>query len=741
MQGTQRKTWLLRLLFALGVALLASCGGNGESEEAPAALAPTAATSQAAAGPEDLLPCYYESVGPRLDSPAVSSPETIRIRMLERPYRIEPNDIILRENRAYTLVIEAGREWHQFVIWDLLQDHVHIPPGGRAEVSLTPEAVGVFLIQDLRHLEESQARSTVTVIPAGVTAAAWHPMCTKFTVEAPEPGGVVGTPFVIQGSVWPVSLPTLGFDLYVTRVEAWRDGQRVGIVSREDFLNRGEYSDFFLTVPAVAPGTHSLTLRAILQNGVTSATADLPLTVVPATAGDSLLAGFRGNIDEPAQEGPFRLPLAVRGWAVVPGSVGTGIETVEVWAGSRESGTFLGEAVYGTYRPDIAQDLDDPRYASSGFYAELLTPPAGQVDVHVYVREQGSGDYVSPRFRQPELVKSIYMAEGLVTEAAWPVALAAAPDGRLFFAELLNGRIRVVQDGVLLPEPFATLTDVSRHRESGFLGLALHPEFPNEPFVYAMYVVDNPATGYPLMQRIVRFRDNDNSGEDYTVILDDIPATTVQFHNGGRILFGPDGKLYVSLGDTDVPDLAKDPNSLEGSILRYNPDGSIPADNPFPGSPVYAYDLRNVFGMAFQPGTGFLYATENGPGGFDEVNKIEAGQNFGWPDHLGATNSEGVIDPLAIYGTWPEEPIGPTGAVFHPDRPDLLLFCAYHDFYLRAVHLSGPDYSESESTTVLSTNCALDVTYSADGWLYYSTISAIYQARLVDLLSLPPVDE
>ena len=321
-------------------------------------------------------------------------------------------------------------------------------------------------------------------------------------------------------------------------------------------------------------------------------------------------------------------------------------------------------------------------------------------------------------------------------DAAWPVALAPAPDGRLFFAELLTGNIRIVQDGKVRSEPFATIENVSTFGESGFLGLALHPNFPREPYVYAMYVVDNPDTGFPLMQRVVRYRDDEGTGRDPTVILDNLPAATVYFHNGGRIAFGPDGKLYLSIGDTDVPELAQDPKKLEGSILRYNPDGSIPNDNPFPGSPVFAIGLRNVFGLAFQPGTGSLYATENGPGGFDEVNKIEAGRNYGWPTHMGESETEGFVDPVAVYGLWPESPIGPTGSTFTTEQPDLLLFCAYHGFLLRALQLSGPDFTTVESEKILSNNCALDVTYSSDGWIYYSTPSAIYRARLDDLLLL-----
>ena len=219
-------------------------------------------------------------------------------------------------------------------------------------------------------------------------------------------------------------------------------------------------------------------------------------------------------------------------------------------------------------------------------------------------------------------------------------------------------------------------------------------------------------------------------------ILDNLPAATDGFHFGGRIGFGPDGKLYLTIGDTNKLERAQDPTTLEGSILRLNPDGSIPEDNPFPGSPVYAYGLRNVFGFAFQPNTGSLYATDNGPGGFDEVNKIEAGRNYGWPIHMGEVNAGGFSDPIAVYGLPGDRTIGPTGVAFAADRPDLLLFCAYNDFFLRALHMSGPDYKTVASESILSNNCALDVTYSSDGWLYYSSLSAIYRARLEDLLRL-----
>ena len=652
--------------------------------------------------------------------------------MLERPYRIIPNDIVLKRGRSYRLIIEANEEWHHFASDILVQD-IHLPPHGQAEVLVQPRQLGVYPISDRRHIPESYLRSTITVVPASIEVSTWNPLCAELSVESPPTGAALSSPFVIQGSV----IHPGDSDLRVTRIEAWSNEMLVGSTASEQFIPRGHSSEFFLTILNLSPGDHSLLFKALLQNGALAATGTMQVTIPAESPPAALLPGYRGNIDLPAEGGFLSLPVTIQGWVVIPGSKsGTGVGSVEIWNGPRETGTFLTEAVYGTYRPDVAETLGDPNYSSSGFYAEVFDLPAGPVELHLYVRDREAGEYMSPRFRQSPLTRSISLAEGKLTDAVWPVALAAAPDGRLFFAELLTGKIRILQDGRVLPEPFAAIEGVSTHGESGLLGLALHPDFPQEPFVYAMYVVDNPETGMPSGQRVVRFQEANNVGRDYTVIIDNLPATQTTIHNGGRIAFGPDSKLYVSVGDTAVDALAQDATRAEGSILRYNPDGSIPSDNPIPGSPVYAIGLRNVFGFAFQPNTGFLYATDNGPGGFDEVNKIEPGHNYGWPLHMGATGSEGVTDPIAVYGTWPERPIGPTGVAFASEQPNLLLFCAYHDFFLRALPLSGSQSTNVESTMVLSHNCALDVTYSSDGWLYYSTISAIYRARIDDLLRL-----
>ena len=742
-RGRQRS---LALLFTLCVSLvvLVSCGDGDEITATPTAIASPAIESAAARPPtQPALPCFVD-LGAEVDlAPSASpTPQVVQIQLLEKPYRVIPNDVVLVVNREYRLLIQAGNEWHAFRVPELEVDF-DIPPGGQAEVLVRPLKVGVLEIVNQRRMPESDTIPTITVVSAGTQTSTWHSLCGFMRVVSPPLGAAVSAPFVIEGSVWRAPRS----DLQITRVEAWVDGEMVGAaegknlaaryLTNMDFRARTTHKDFYLTLPSLSPGTHTVVLQSVLQNGIIAASASMPVTVLPQASHSSLLPGYLGNVDPPVGGDLLRLPVTISGWVVVPGSdEGTGVGAVEIWNGPRETGQFLTEAVYGTYRPDVAESLEHPPFVSSGFLAELTNLPAGEVDIHVYVRDRDSGELVSPRFRQPPLTRQLKLAEGKVTDAAWPVALAAAPDGRLFFAELLTGNIRILQDGHVLPAPFATLADVVYHRESGLLGLALHPDFPEQPYVYAMYVVRDAETGFPKMQRVVRYRDVNNVGQDYAVILDELPFALDGFHNGGRIAFGPDGKLYLSIGDIWMQELSQDPGKLPGSILRFNPDGSIPADNPIADSPVYAFGFRNVFGLAFQPETGHLFATENGPGGFDEVNKVEAGLNYGWPLHMGTTDAEGFANPVAVYGEWPDPTVGPTGATFTTERPDLLLFCGFADFYLRGLALEGQDYTAAAEKMILSTNCALDVTYSNDGWLYYSTVSAIYRARLEDLLLL-----
>lgn len=256
---------------------------------------------------------------------------------------------------------------------------------------------------------------------------------------------------------------------------------------------------------------------------------------------------------------------------------------------------------------------------------------------------------------QPQGITVTPVASGL--QNVW--SLQFAPDGRLFITERI-GRVRILRpDGVLDPVPWLEVPQVMR-KEDGLLGLALDPAFPTEPWVYVFYTVRK---GDELVNRISRFREVNGRAGDEEVLIDDLASSIT--HNGGRLRFGPDGMLYISVGDIEQGALSQDLSNLYGTILRIAPDGSIPSDNPWPGSPMWAYGLRNVGALAFRPGDGALFAGDHGPSGEwgplrissrDEINVITKGGNYGWPLAVGAPNHPSYIDPILAW--IPSQPPG-----------------------------------------------------------------------------------
>jgi glucose/arabinose dehydrogenase len=246
-------------------------------------------------------------------------------------------------------------------------------------------------------------------------------------------------------------------------------------------------------------------------------------------------------------------------------------------------------------------------------------------------------------------------------DTAWAVDFA--PDGRIFITER-PGRIRVVEGGQLRAEPWMTL-DVAAVGEAGLMGLALDPQFGQNRFVYVAYTY-RTANGR-LQNRLVRLREDQKTGKGSLdkVLIDNVAGSNN--HDGGRVKFGPEGKLYWTMGDAQTTRFAQDLRSLNGKILRLNSDGTIPTDNPFANSYVYSYGHRNPQGLAWQPKTQRLYSTEHGPSGFqgccrDEVNYIEPGKNYGWPEIRGDETREGMVPPIINAGT--SETWAPAGAAF-----------------------------------------------------------------------------
>lgn len=246
-----------------------------------------------------------------------------------------------------------------------------------------------------------------------------------------------------------------------------------------------------------------------------------------------------------------------------------------------------------------------------------------------------------------------------------PVAFTFGPGNELWYVEKDSGRIRVVDLDTDADRLFATVGGVNGEGERGMLGIALHPDYPDAPFVY---VYATRSVDGQLRNQILRYEDRGGSGADPTVIFSSA-ASASPYHNGGRIAFGPDGMLYAIVGDGHDAANAQDRSSNDrGKIIRITPDGDVPATNPF-GDRVWAFGIRNSFGFAFDPETGALWETENGPSCNDEVNRIRRGGNYGWgpsADCAGAspqnTNRDGPrpIRPRSVY----PDPIGITGIAF-----------------------------------------------------------------------------
>ena len=288
------------------------------------------------------------------------------------------------------------------------------------------------------------------------------------------------------------------------------------------------------------------------------------------------------------------------------------------------------------------------------------------------------------------------------------------------------GRIRVVKDGALQSRPLAVLPDIEARGESGLMGLAIAPDYPQSHRLFAAYAYDTPAG--PRV-RVARYRDDGDGLSERTVILEGIPAA--QYHAGCRLRFGPDGKLYITTGDATNRGIAQQMDSLGGKTLRLNPDGTIPSDNPFPGSPVFSLGHRNSQGLDWDPKSGLQFQTEHGPSGFDgpgggdEVNIVEAGKNYGWPLVHHRESRPGLVSPLLEY----TPAVAPSGASFC--RGALMksfdgdfFFATLRGERLIRVRLDAADRRRVAETEELFTGVygrLRDVISGPDGALYVAT--------------------
>ncbi len=285
-----------------------------------------------------------------------------------------------------------------------------------------------------------------------------------------------------------------------------------------------------------------------------------------------------------------------------------------------------------------------------GKYTGLISPAQTKLTP---VTKQDSNEatekLLGPSGQQVQRAAVPWKIEVVTKDLFVPWSIVFTSPTRMLVTER-NGKVRIVENGKLLENPIHTFTEVKVDQEEGLMGMTLDPNYANNKYIYLVYAYPS---GKAYTDKVVRFTDASDHFEAEKVLLDTIPAAKV--HAGSRIKFGPDQKLYITTGDATDKKLPQDQNSLGGKILRINSDGSIPSDNPFPGSPVWSYGHRNPQGLAWNPITNALIETEHGPSGFDgplggdEINMVEKGKNYGWPVVSHKDHKDGMEDPLLVF--------------------------------------------------------------------------------------------
>jgi len=316
---------------------------------------------------------------------------------------------------------------------------------------------------------------------------------------------------------------------------------------------------------------------------------------------------------------------------------------------------FLARTIFA---PDFEEDLLTDEEVTDDEYEEDadVTPEGDDVDEEDSEEDAGSDVH--------SIADAEYEIEVIAENLEIPWEIVHLPDGRILVTER-PGRVRILDEGEI-----ATIHSVEHAGEGGLLGMALSPTFEEDSYLYLYYTY---RAGGSFLNRVARYSfEEDGLGEE-EVVIEGIPGGRI--HNGGRIKFGPDEMLYISTGDAAEPELAQDVDSLAGKVLRIHPDGTIPEDNPFDGSPVYAYGIRNPQGLAWHPVTEELYASGHGPSSRDMISRIIPGSNYGWPEITCDEENEDFESAVVCYT---EFTLAPSGMDFyqHEDVKESALFVA-----------------------------------------------------------------
>lgn len=322
----------------------------------------------------------------------------------------------------------------------------------------------------------------------------------------------------------------------------------------------------------------------------------------------------------------------------------------------------------------------------------------------------------------------------VLAEMHAPVAIAIAPDGRLFYTEKDTGFVRVVIDGIIQPEPVISLP-VGSHGEQGMLGIALDPNYETNQYIWISHTLPAHANDGEKVNRVVRFREINNIATDIQVAYESPNSDGDGTHNLNNLVFGPDGMMYVTIGDDSQAFLSQNLSDRRGKIHRFMPTIplSAPDDNPFYDGDgpnvdsVYVYGVRNSFDFVIDPLSEELrfFATENGPECDDEVNLILPGYNYGWSSDYSCDDPARVrpdintIPPMLVW----DETTSPTGIIVYTgdDFPEWygdVFFCTY-DGVLHHVTLNETRDAFRTHESINGAYCQTDILNGPDGSIYF----------------------